>query len=43
MEFGHNMNMDDSKVDVKGQGHRSKVKVTRSKNKISGVILQSHR
>ena len=32
MEFGQNMDMDDPKVDLEGQGHRSKVKVTRSKN-----------
>ncbi len=31
MEFGQNMDTDDPKVDLEGQGHRSKVKVTRSK------------
>ena len=33
MDFGHSMNVDDLK------GHRSKVKVTRSKNAISYIIL----
>ncbi len=31
MKFGQNMDVDDPNVDLKGQGHRSKVKVTRSK------------
>ncbi len=31
MKFGQNMDVNSSKVDVEGQGHRSKVKVTRSK------------
>ena len=37
MKFCQGMNVDDPKVDLKGLGHRSKVKVTRSKN----VILAS--
>ncbi len=32
MKFGHNMDVDDPKVELEDQGHRSKVKVTRSKN-----------
>ena len=31
MKFGQNMEVDDPNVDLEGQGHRSKVKVTRSK------------
>ncbi len=31
MKFGQSMYVDDPKVDPEGQGHRSKVKVTRSK------------
>ena len=31
-KFGKGMDVDDPKVDPEGQGHRSKVKVTRSKN-----------
>ncbi len=31
MEFGQNMDVDDPNVDLEGQGHRSKVKITRSK------------
>ena len=31
MKFGQNMDVDDPNVDLEGQGHRSKVKVTRSK------------
>ncbi len=38
MKFGQGMDVDDSKVDLEGQGHRSKVKVTRSKNVITGLI-----
>ena len=38
MKFGHIMDVDEPKVDLEGQGHRSKVKVTRSKNVISGLI-----
>ena len=38
MEFGQDINVGDPKVDRKGQGHRSKVKVPRSKNVILGVI-----
>ncbi len=37
MKFGQNMDLDDPKVDLEGQGHRSKVKVTRSKNVIWGL------
>ncbi len=43
MKFGHSMDVDDPKVDFKGQGHKSKVKVTRSKNVILHLTLQSHR
>ena len=43
LKFGQDMHMDDLEVDPEGQGHRSKVKVTRSKNVISGPILQSYR
>ena len=38
LKFGQNMDVDDPKVDL--EGHRSKVKVTRSKNVISGPIGQ---
>ncbi len=31
MKFGQNMDVDNPNVDLKGQGHRSKVEVTRSK------------
>ena len=31
MEFGQNMDVDNPNVDLECQGHRSKVKVTRSK------------
>ena len=31
MKLGQDMNVDDLKVDFKGQGHSSKVKVNRSK------------
>ncbi len=34
------MDIDNLEVDLGGQGHRSKVKVTRSKNVISGLLLQ---
>ena len=37
-KFGQDMGVGDPKVDLEGQGHRSKVKVTRSKNVILGVI-----
>ena len=40
LKFGQGMDMDDLEVDPVGQGHRSNVKVTRSKNVISGLILQ---
>ena len=39
MEFGHSMKVVDPKFDIKGQGHRSKVKVIRSKTGITGIIL----
>ena len=42
MRFGQIMDFDDPKVDLEAQGHRSKVKVTRSKNMISGPIGQSY-
>ncbi len=38
VRFGQSMDVDDPKVDLKGQGDRSKVKVTRSKNVISGLF-----
>ena len=38
MKFGQNMDVDDPKVDLEGQGHMSNVKVTRSRNVISGII-----
>ncbi len=40
MKSCENMDVGDPKVDFEGQGHRSKVKVTRSKNVISGPIGQ---
>ncbi len=43
MKFSQDMDRDDPKVDFEGQGHRSKVKVIRIKNVISGNILQSYR
>ena len=43
MIFGQSMDVDDPKVDHGSQGHRSKVKVIRSKTDISSLILQSHR
>ncbi len=43
IKFGQNMEVDDPEVDLEGQGHRSNVKVTRSKNMISGLILLSDR
>ena len=39
-KFGQDMGVGDPEVDLEGQGHRSKVKVTRSKNVILGVIWQ---
>ncbi len=33
MKFGLSMDVDNQKVDPEGQGHRSKVKVTRSKKR----------
>ncbi len=42
MGFGQIMDVDDLKVDTEGQDHRLKVKVTRSKNVISGPIGQSY-
>ena len=38
IKFGQNINVDDLKVYLEGQGHRSKVKVTRLKNVISCLI-----
>ena len=43
MIFGQHMDVDDPKDDLKGQGHRSKVKVTRSKKVISGPIRPPYR
>ncbi len=43
MKFGQHIDVDDPKVDLDGQGHRSKVKVTRSKNIISGPIRPPYR
>ncbi len=37
MKFGQNMDVDDPKVDREGQGHQSKVKVTRSETVTSGL------
>ncbi len=34
IKFGQNIDMDDPKIDLAGQGHRSKVKVARLKNMI---------
>ena len=42
MKFGQIMDVHDAKVDLEGQGHRSKIKVTRSKNVISGLIWPSY-
>ncbi len=33
LKFGQDMHMDDLEVDREGQGHRSKVNVTRSKKR----------
>ncbi len=44
MKFCQNMDVDDSNVDLEGQGHRSKVKVTRSKKhdfRSHSTILQA--
>ncbi len=38
MKYGKSMDLYDPKVDLKGQGHRSKVTITRSKNIISGLL-----
>ena len=38
IKFGQNIDMDDPRIDLAGQGHRSKVKVARSKNIIPGLI-----
>ncbi len=43
MKFGQHMDVNDPKVDLEGQGHRSKVKVTRSKNVILGPIGPPYR
>ncbi len=37
LKFGQNIDVDDPKVDLEDQGHRSNVKVTGSKNIICGV------
>ena len=37
-KFGKGMDVDDPKDDLEGQGHRSKVKVTKSKNITSGLV-----
>ncbi len=40
MQFGMEVYLDNTKVDLEDQGHRSKVKVTRSKMYVfSGVLL----
>ncbi len=39
MKFGHNMDVDELKADPEGQGHRSKVNVTRAKNRDLGPHL----
>ncbi len=38
MKFSQNMDVDDPKVDLEDHDHRSKIKVTRSKNIILGLI-----
>ncbi len=40
MKFGQSMDVDDPEVDLKGRGHRSKIKVTSSKNVILRLISQ---
>ncbi len=42
MELGQGMDVDDPKFDPEGQGHRSNVKVTGSKNVIWGLIQNSY-
>ncbi len=42
MKFGQNMEVGDPKVDLEGQGHRSKIRVIRSKNVILGHIWPSY-
>ena len=39
MKFGQNMDVDIPKFDLEDQGHRSKVKVTKSKKKSLQVIF----
>ena len=39
VKFGQGMTRDDPKVDLEGQSHRSKVKVTRSEIVILGLIV----
>ncbi len=39
MKVGQGMARDDPKVDLEGQGHRSKVKVTMSEIVILGLIV----
>ena len=43
MKFGQSMDVDDTKVDPDDQGHRSKDKVTKSKNVIWGLTWQAYR
>ncbi len=43
MKFGQKIDMDDPKVDLEGQGHRLKVKVTRSKTVFPGLSRPSCR
>ncbi len=38
MKFGQSVGMDDPEIDSEGQGHRSKVKVTRPTNVILYLI-----
>ena len=38
-KYGQGMTRDDPKVDLEGQGHRSKVKVTSSEIVILGLIV----
>ena len=49
MGFGQSMDVDDPKVDLIGQGHRWKVKVTRSKrpfqvsfDSLTGDVVKGH-
>ncbi len=42
MKFGQDMGWNDPKVDLEGQGHRSKVKVTRSKKRPFRLEVNSY-